>query len=107
MHTMFDIKNAVFQDSSIREDVPGFPLGHFWIVINGMRKVVYLGMDYIHPETGKLVKERSYSEDAKLIKNLVPGEIVDLTVNVWDATPKDARRDVFSLAHISSIASTN
>ena len=35
-----------------------------------------------------------------LIENLKPGDLVDLIVNAWDATPKDARRTCFSLAHI-------
>jgi hypothetical protein len=99
MHTMFEIKNAVFLESAISPE----NLGHFAVSINGMRKRVYLGMYYNDPETGKVVQERSFSEDCKFIKNLIPGEIVNLLVNVWEATPKDARHDVFSLARMSKL----
>lgn len=102
MITRFELKNVVFLEDHITEWIPGFPLGHFAISMNGMRKRVYLGMYYNDPETGKLAKERSFKKDFEIIKNLIPGQLVNLVVNVWDATPKDARRDVFSLGVIQA-----
>lgn len=105
MHTMFKIENAVFVDSDIHEDHPGYPLGSFRISIGGMAKRVYLDwtipVGEMRPIGARRVRARSYKREAILIKNLMPGDLVNLTVNAWDATPKDARRDVFSLAHIS------
>jgi hypothetical protein len=109
MVTRFHIKNAAFVDSSIREDHPGYPLGSFRISINGMAKRVYFDWTTPDPETkdraigAKRIRARSYSKDAAIIKKLNPGDLVDLFVNVWDATPKDARHDVFSLAHIQTV----
>lgn len=105
MNTVFKIENAVFVDSDIREDHPGYPLGSFRVSIGGMAKRIYF--DWTIP-VGKMrsigarrIRARSYKRDAIFIENLSPGDSVNLVVNVWDATPKDARRDVFSLAHIS------
>lgn len=109
MSTMFNIKNAAFVDSDIHEDNPGYPLGSFRVSINGMGKRVYFDWTTPDPETkdraigAKRIRARSYKEDAAIIEKLAPGDLVDLLVNVWDATPKDARRDVFSLAHIRAI----
>jgi hypothetical protein len=106
MLTTFHIRNAVFVDSNIYEDHPGYPLGSFRISLDGMAKRVYLNWTIPDPETkdretgAKRIRARSYKKDAAIIKKLKPGDLVDLFVNVWDATPKDARRDVFSLAHI-------
>lgn len=104
MHTMFKIENAVFVDSDIHEDHPEYPLGSFRISIGGMAKRVYLDwtipVGEMRPIGARRVRARSYKKEAILIKNLMPGDLVNLTVNAWDATPKDARRDVFSLAYI-------
>lgn len=106
MSTMFEIKNAVFVDSDIHEDHPGYPLGNFRVSIQGRAKRVYFDwtIPFPDPETGRSVtRARSYKEDAAIINNLVPGDLVDLFVNVWDANERDARCGVFSLAHIRAV----
>ena len=104
MHTVFAIENAVFVDSDIREDHPGYPLGSFRVSIGGMAKRIYfdwtIPVGELRSIGAKRVRARSYKKEAELIKNLTPGDPVDVVVNAWDATPKDARRDVFSLASI-------
>jgi hypothetical protein len=104
MHTMFKIENAVFVDSNIHEDHPGYPLGSFRVSIKGMGKRIYLDWNIpvgkMRPIGKRRIRARSYKKEATIIKNLIPGDLVSVVVNVWDATPKDARRDVFSLARI-------
>jgi hypothetical protein len=104
MHTMFEIKNTVFVDSDIHEDYPEYPLGSFRVSINGMGKRVYfdwtIPVGEMRPIGKRRIRARIYKAEAEIIKKLIPGQLVDLLVNVWDANPKDARRDVFSLAAI-------
>jgi hypothetical protein len=104
MHTMLEIKDTVFVDSDIHEDHPGYPLGSFRVSIGGMGKRVYfpwtIPIGEMRPIGKRRIRARSYKVEAEVIKNLVPGQLVDLVVNVWDANPKDARHDVFSLARI-------
>lgn len=107
MHTMFKIESASFVDSDIHEDHPGYPLGSFRISIAGMAKRIYF--DWTVPvgemkSIGRrVVRARSYKKEAEIIKNLAPGTLIDLVVNAWDATPKDARRTVFSLSSIEVV----
>jgi hypothetical protein len=108
MITVFHICNATFVDSNIHEDIPGYPLGSFRVSINGMAKRVYLDWTTPDPETkdrptgAKRIRARSFSKEAAIIKKLNPDDRMDFVVNVWDATPKDARRQVFSLARIET-----
>jgi len=104
-HVQFEIKNAEYVDSDIDEYNPGYPLGSFRVSIQGRCKRV--GIPWTIP-VGEMtpigrdrVRARSYKKDAEIIKNLKPGDLVDLFVNVWDANPRDARVGTFSLAHIS------
>jgi hypothetical protein len=102
--TLIEIKNAAFLESDIRQYSPDLALGWFAVALDGLRrKRIYLAMYHTDPETGKAVRNRSYSEDAAIIKNLVPGDFVNLVVNAWDWTKKDARTDTYSLAHIRAI----
>lgn len=102
MDTLIEHKNATFLESSIRYHNPNLPLGWIAIALDGLRrKRVYLGMYYTDPETGKVVKVRSYSEDAKFIEKLSPGDTVNVVVHAPDWSTKDARTDVYGLAHIS------
>lgn len=101
MSDLIEIKNATFLESDIRFYRPDLALGWFAIALDGLRrKRVYLGMYHIDPATGEAVRNRSYSEDAKIIKNLAPDDPVHLFVNAWNWGKKDARRDVYSLALI-------
>lgn len=109
MLTSFHLEKAEFVDSSISEDVPGYPLGSFRVSLNGMGKRIYLNWTVPDPETkdrpigAKRIRARSFKKEAEIIKSLASGDLVDIVVNVWDATPKDARRDVFSLAEITAL----
>lgn len=107
MHTVFKIENAVFVDSNIHEDHPEYPLGSFRVSLAGMGKRIYLDwtvpVGEIRPIGARRVRARSYKKEAAIIKNLVPGNLLNLVVNAWDATPKDARRDVFSLASLEVV----
>jgi len=104
---MFELKKAIFVDSDIREDNPGYPLGSFRVSLNGMAKRVYfdwtIPVGEMRPIGARVIRARSYKKEAEIIENLVPGQLVDILVNVWDANPKDARRDVFSLAAIRMV----
>lgn len=104
---MIRIENAVFVDSDIHEDHPGYPLGSFRISINGMGKRVYLDwtipVGEMRPIGARRIRARSYKEEATIIKNLIPEDLVDLVVYVWDADPKDARHDVFSLTNLKVV----
>lgn len=102
--TLIEIKNAAFLESDIRHYNSDLVLGWFAVALDGLRrKRIYLAMYHTNPETGKIVRNRSYSEDAAIIKNLAPGDLVHLFVNAWDWTKKDARTDVYSLAYIKGV----
>lgn len=101
MSDIIEIKNATFLESDIQYLRPDLPLGWFAIALDGLRrKRVYMSMYHTDLETGEAVRNRSYSKDAEIIKNLVRDDPINLFVNAWDWTKKDARCDVYSLAHI-------
>jgi hypothetical protein len=101
MSVKFDIENAKFLSSNLSND--GSNLGSFAISIGGRKKVVYI--DYTipipDPETGRSVtRARSYEKECIFINNLRRGDRVDLLVNMWDASERDARCGVLSLEQI-------
>ena len=99
MNDVIKIENATFLESDLRYYAPGLVLGWFAIALDGRRrKRVYLGMYHTDPETGQTVRTRSYSEDAKIIEKLKPGDPLSLFVHAWDWTTRDSRCNTFSLA---------